>query len=167
MMFAPKGIRKAPGVILLHGSAGGFSGWSYLEAFDLASSGFVAMPFNYGIGGDVWFAGNIHDVELHETVLAIRALRSHPKVDGKVGLYGVSRGAEHALLVTSLMANDTETLRDLPDAVAVHAPSDYIVRAFIADRHHPKINEKDDDRLAWKWKGSSDGLNESAIIHIE
>ena len=167
MMLAPKGVSKAPGVVLLHGSGGRFSGWIYLEAYDLASSGFVAMPFGYSKGGDAWFSGDIHDVELFETVLALRALRNHENVDGKVGLYGVSRGAEHALLLTSLMVDDPETIADIPDAVAVHAPSDFIVRAFIADRFHPKINEVDDGRLAWKWRGSSEGLTEDTLIQIE
>lgn len=167
MMLAPKGVAKAPGVVLLHGSGGRFSGWTYLEAYDLAASGFVAMPFGYSVGGDVWFAGDIVDVDLYETALAIRALRRHPAVDGRVGLYGVSRGAEHALLLAGLMAGDPEAAPDLPDAVAVHAPSDVVVRAFVADRFHPKVNAPDDDRLAWTWKGSTEGLAEGTPIPIE
>ena len=80
MMLGPKGVPKAPGVVILHGSDGRFSGWSYRDAHDLASSGFVAMPFGYSVGGSGWFAGDIVDVDLYESALAIRALRRHPAV---------------------------------------------------------------------------------------
>lgn len=50
-------------------------------------------------------------------------------LSGKVGLYGVSRGAEHALLVTSLMVRDG--VHGLPDDVAAHAAPDVICGAFI------------------------------------
>ena len=93
LMFAPKGVPKAPAILLLHGSDGRFSGWSYLLAYDFAAAGFVAMPFGYSVGGDAWFAGDIHDVELQDTVVALRALRSADCVNGMIGLYGVSRGA--------------------------------------------------------------------------
>lgn len=168
LMFAPKGIAKAPGIVLLHGSNGSHSGWSYLEAYDLAAAGFVAMPFGYSKGGDSWFAGDIHDVELEETAKAIRALRTDYCVNGKIGLYGVSRGAEHALLLTSLMVDDPSTKADIPDAVAVHAPSDTVVKAFIADQYHPKINAPADPaNLAWQWHGSANGLMPGTPIAIE
>lgn len=68
-------------------------------------------------------AGGIVDVPLDRTVDALQALREHPAT-GKVGLYGVSRGAEHALLLASILAKAGST--SYPDAVAVHAASDHV-----------------------------------------
>ena len=168
LMFLPKGVARPPGIVLLHGSNGGHSGWTYMEALDLAAAGFAAMPFGYSKGGDVWFAGDIHDVELHDTAAAIRALRDDERVSGKIGLYGVSRGAEHALLLVSLMARDADAKADLPEAVAVHAPSDFIVGAFIADNFHPKINAPEDPtKHAWLWRGSAEALAPGTPIPIE
>src|SRR5262249_40264337 len=42
----------------------------------------------------------------------------------RVGLYGISRGAEHALLLATLMVRDG--VPGLPDAIAVHTPPDVI-----------------------------------------
>ena len=168
LMFAPKGVAKAPGIVLLHGSNGQNSGWSFLQAFDFATEGFVAMPFGYDQGGDSWFAGDIHNAELAETAEAIRALRGDYRINGKVGLYGASRGAEHALLLVSLMSDDPAAQADSPDAVAVHAPSDFIVGAFIADCWHPRINAPHDEtKLAWQWRGSTDGLAPDTLIPVE
>src|SRR5580704_17661402 len=49
-------------------------------------------------------------------------LCAHELSGDKIGLYGVSRGAEHALLLASLMARDG--VAGLPDAIAVHTPPD-------------------------------------------
>ena len=80
---------------------------------------------------------------------AFRALRAFAFSDAKVGLFGVSRGAEHALLVTSLMVRDGES--GLPDAVAALAPPDVICGAFDART----------------WKGASDCLLPTTPIAIE
>lgn len=168
LMFAPKGVTKAPGIVLLHGSNGQNAGWSYLEAFDFAAAGFIAMPLGYDKGGTPWIAGDIHDVELGETADAIAALRADKRINGKVGLWGVSRGAEHALLVASLTGRDPSEADAIPDAVAVHAPTDTIVGAFIADCWHPRIKAPSDEtRLAWQWRGVAAGLAPDAPIEIE
>ncbi len=115
-----------------------------------------------------WNAGNILDVPLDRTAEALSALHAQP-ISGKVGLYGVSRGAEHALLVTSLMARDE--VPELPDAVAVHAPSDVICGAFIGanwrDTGDPGWQAWDPALRAWTWKGASDALLPTMPIEIE
>ena len=168
LVFAPANVASAPAILLLHGSEGRYAGWTHLNAYRLAAAGFIAAPFGYSRDGDSWFAGDIHDVELTETAKALRALRRIKNANGNVGLYGVSRGAEHALVLASRMARDAEFVGDLPKALAVHAASDIIEGAFIADQYHPKVNEpKDPTNVPWLWNGSASGLSPGTAIEIE
>ncbi len=104
--YGPAGDGPFPAVMLLHGSEGGYSGWSHRNAVMLAAHGFLAFPFPYSNGGNAWNAGSIINVPLERTMEAFRALREFAFSGAKAGLFGVSRGAEHALLVTSLMVRD-------------------------------------------------------------
>src|SRR5579862_5631848 len=146
--YGPAGNDPFPTVLLLHGSEGGWSGWSHRDAVILAAHGFLALPFSYSRGGNTWRAGDIVDVPLDKTADALRALREH-SLTGKIGLYGISRGAEHALLLASVMAK--EDTQGLPDAVAVHAASDYVVCGFIAADPGAPWNP---ELKAWTWRGS-------------
>jgi pimeloyl-ACP methyl ester carboxylesterase len=167
-MFAPKGVERAPIVMLLHGSDGAHSGWAYLQAYALAAHGFIAAPFGYSINGNAWHAGDILEVELEKTATALGVLRTLEGGNGKVGLYGVSRGAEHALVLASLMAQHPKHTTMLPDAIAVHSPSDTIVGAFIGGAWSPKEAETwDPSQRAWCWKGSSNALLPTTPIEIE
>jgi hypothetical protein len=118
--------------MILHGSEGAWSGWSHRNAVIFAAHGFLAFPFGYSKGGNAWNAGNIIEIPLDRTVEALAALRAFPYTGPKVGLSGVSRGAEHALLLASLMARDA--VQGLPDAIAVHSPADVICGSFDARR---------------------------------
>ena len=129
-LYAPAGHAAVPHVLVLQGSEGAWSGFAHPQAAIFAASGIAALPFGYGVGGNLWNAGLIENVPLDRTAAALNALRSRPRSTGKVGVYGVSRGAEHALLLAVLMATDS-TLH-APDAVAVHAPPDVICGAFDA-----------------------------------
>ena len=102
--YGPAGEGPFPSVMLLHGSEGGMSGWTHRTAAILAANGFLCYPHNYSKGGNAWNAGHIEDVEISRTAEALAALRSFATGNGKVAVYGVSRGAEHALLLSSLMA---------------------------------------------------------------
>lgn len=165
-LYVPKGRDKAPGILVLHGSDGGSSGWNHWHALALAARGFVTYAFSYSRGGNGWHAGDIHDVDLEATADAMDWLRSHQTVSDKVGLFGYSRGGEHALLLASLMARDG-TVRP-PDAVAAHSPSDTIVAAFIAGSYNPKEHEAwDPSERAWRWRGSSEALLPTTPIEIE
>ncbi len=176
VLYRPLQPAPAPAILLLHGSEGGWAGWSHVTAVALAHRGFVAMPLPYSFGGNWVHAGDIHDISLDRTERAVAWLRTSPLTSGKVGLYGVSRGAEHALLVTSLMARDD--LVHLPDAVAVHAPSDEIVGAFMAGEWMPNDEATRDakgnndaavasSRRAWSWRGSGEALSPGMQIEIE
>ena len=114
--YGPSRAGPYPSVLLLHGSEGGLSGWTHRTAAILASNGFLCYPHSYSKGGNAWNAGHIEDVEISQTAEAMSALRSFEASNGKVALYGVSRGAEHALLLATLMAQNG--FQGLPDAVA-------------------------------------------------
>lgn len=167
--YGPPGEGPFPAVLLLHGSEGPWSGWSHRNAAILAAHGFLAFPFGYSKGGNAWNAGNIIDVPLDRTVEALAALRGFAPAGPRLGLYGVSRGAEHALLLAALMARDGD--RGMPDAIAAHSPPDVICGSFDSrswrDAGDPGWQPWDPGHRAWSWKGSSDGLLPTTPIEIE
>jgi len=167
--YGPPGDGPFPTVLLLHGSNGKWSGWTHRTAAIFAVHGFLAIPFGYSNGGNDWNAGDIINVPLDQTADALVALRAHELSGDKIGLYGVSRGGEHALLLGSLMARDA--VPGLPDAIAAHAPADVICGAFDAkvfrDSGDPGWQPWDPAKRAWTWRGSSETLLPSTPIEIE
>lgn len=132
VMFVPNDGAPHPGVLVLHGSEGGFTSGTKIEAYGLAAQGYAALALCYGgcrTGDEAdSYRPNREtlDVDLETTYSALAWLaRSGHVGSKKVGVYGVSRGAEQALLLASLIAGDVT--RRQPDAVAVHAPSDVVV----------------------------------------
>lgn len=168
-MYGPPGDGPFPAVMVLHGSEGAWSGYSYFNAAILAAHGFLAFPFGYSKGGNLWNAGDIADVPLDRSVQALAALRASAFTGRKVGLYGVSRGAEHALLLASLMARDG--LPGAPDAVAAHSAPDVVCGAFSGaswrDAGDPGWRAWDPGQRAWTWAGSSAGLLPTQPIEVE
>jgi len=167
--YGPPGDGPFPAVMVLHGSEGAFSGWSHRDATLLAAHGFLAFPYGYSVGGNGWNAGSIVDVALDRAVEALAALRAFPWVGPRVGLYGASRGAEHALLTTTLMLRDG--LPGVPDAIAALSPPDVVCGAFDAthwrDAGDPGWQPWDPAERAWTWRGSADGLLPTTPIEIE
>jgi dipeptidyl aminopeptidase/acylaminoacyl peptidase len=167
--YGPPGEGPFPAIMVLHGSAGAWSGWSHLTAAIFAAHGFVAFPFGYSQHGNLWNAGDICDIPLDQTVEALSALRGIGLVGRKVGIYGVSRGAEHALLLVSLMVRDE--VGGVPDAVAAYSPPDVICGAFHAARWRdpgdPGWEVWDPADRAWTWRGTSDWLLPTTPIEIE
>lgn len=168
-LYEPPGDRYVPHVLVLHGSEGAWSGFAHLQAASFAARGIAALPLGYSMGGNLWNAGAIENVPIDKTAEALDALRRLPRSTGKVGVYGVSRGAEHALLLAVLMTVD-DSMHE-PDAVAVHAPPDVICGAFDAkewrDPGDPGWRAWDPSRRAWTWKGASDTLLPSQPIEIQ
>lgn len=167
-LYEPTGGEPAPHVLVLHGSEGAWSGFAHLQAASFAARGIAALPFGYSVGGNLWNAGRIENVPIDQTAAALDTLRRRPRSAGKAGVYGVSRGAEHALLLAVLMTAD-DTLH-APDAVAVHAPPDVICGAFDArewrDPGDPGWQAWDPARRAWTWNGTSETLLPTQPIAI-
>ena len=120
-LYAPAGESRHPALLLLHGSEGALGWLAHREAAIFAAHGYLALPFAYSAGGNFWVGGDIWNVPLDATEQAMAGLRAHPRCDGRLGVYGWSRGAEHALLATGLMAQAGSP--HLPDAVAKSACS--------------------------------------------
>jgi dipeptidyl aminopeptidase/acylaminoacyl peptidase len=176
-LYAPADEGRFPAMLLLHGSEGA-GGWlGHREAALFAAHGYLALPMHYSVGDNPWIAGDIWMIPIDETVRIIAALRAHPRCDGRLAVYGWSRGAEHALLAAALMANDASP--DRPDAVAAHAPPDRVQGAWrnLFDRREegepiqpPPVWGFRGDRLvegaaAWTWRGQP--LVTEAPIPIE
>jgi hypothetical protein len=163
--YAPADAPASPAILLLHGSEGDLGWLGHRDAAFFAAHGFLAAPLGYSVGGNYWIGGDIWNAELDRTEAALIALRSDRRCSGKVGVYGWSRGAEHALLLTALMAQAGSD--HLPDAVAAHAPPDRVHGAwrnlfyrypdgdspgpprwgFQEERFEPNLP-------AWIWRGS-------------
>ena len=166
-LYTPAGNGPFPGILLLHGSEGGWAGWVDCAAALFAAEGFAACAFRYSRAGNFWNAGDIVDVDLDATEAVLSALRELEMIGPGLGLYGVSRGGEHALLLTSLLAGENSAA--LPDAVAVHTPADVVVSAFRAAWHRQgeAFEPWDPGALAWRWRGSSEGILPGSKIPIE
>ena len=167
--YSPPGDGPFPAIVLLHGSEGRWAGWNHRNAAIFAAHGFLAVPFGYSVGGNGWNAGDIANVPLDKTADALATLRADALSTGKLGLYGASRGAEHALLLASLMAKDG--VAGLPDALAVHSPPDVVCGAFSGktwrDSGDPGWQVWDPANRAWTWRGSSDDLLPTTAIEAE
>lgn len=153
VIYWPGGRPPRGGVVCLHGSEGGLAGWNDLNCALLAANGFAALARNYTRNARWLTHPDIDGVPLDGTEAALAALRQElaPFCCG-VGLVGSSRGAEHALLLAQLLAEDGSAF--LPDAVAVHSPPDATWPAFIvSDFQTGQPWAGDNERPAWFWRG--------------
>ena len=177
-LYAPAGEGRHPAILLLHGSEGALGWLGHRDAAIFAAHGYLALPFAYAVGGNPWIGGDIWSVALDATERAMAALRAHPRCKGRLGVYGWSRGAEHALLATGLMAEAGSP--HLPDAVAAHAPPDLVHGAWRnLFYRHPEAGDPIapppawgfmEERVvaglpAWTWRGRP--VPEGAAIPIE
>jgi dienelactone hydrolase len=130
-LFVPNDGKPHPGVLLLHGSEGGSFPYYWAEAQIIAAHGYSVLAFCwYHCAKDPITApmDTIEDIDLNKTADAYTWLKNSSHVDKKkTAIVGTSRGAEQALILGWKMAVDT---KDLPAAIAVHAPSDVVVTGF-------------------------------------
>ena len=152
------------GVVCLHGSEGGSAGWNDLNGALFAANGFVALVHDYTPGARWLTHPDIDAAPLDPTEAALIWLRKELAPYGcGVGLFGASRGAEHALLVVQLLAEDG--CPDVVDAVAVHSPPDETWPAFIvADFQTGELWAGDPDRPAWSWRGQTERTAPGAML---
>jgi dienelactone hydrolase len=122
-LLLPPGGGRRPAVILLHGSEGGSDHFLDGEAASLAASGFVVAQLCY-FDCDRPIEkprAALRSFDVEEIAKAAMAIKAHPACNGKIALYGFSRGAELALLAASQGGGSDY------DAIAVHAPSDHLM----------------------------------------
>ena len=152
-MYWPPGTPRG-GIVCLHGSEGGWAGWNDLYCALFAAHGFTAVSHNYTKVMHWPMPPDIDDVPLESTVGALEAMQAEMAPFGcGVGLFGISRGAEHTLLLAQLFAEDGGA--ELPDAVAVHSPPDATWPAFIvSDFQTRQPWAGDRARPAWSWRGT-------------
>jgi dienelactone hydrolase len=120
---SPQQQEPRTSILMLHGSEGGSVPYIESEATILATQGFAVLTFCYFDCGR-GFTGpreTLKDVDTARVTSAIAWLRSQPMSNGKVVLYGFSRGAELALVIASLASPVSE---EQPTAVIAHSPSD-------------------------------------------
>lgn len=175
VIYQPK-IALKGGVVLLHGSEGGSAKWIDVIAVLLAANGFVAMPKPYNKANALLTRPDLKDIPLEGTEDALSYMKKLMNSYGlKVGLLGVSRGAEQALLISQLLAEEGSPA--IPDALAVHAPTSKIKPAFILADYQPGLHQflRKFDRLigqgkqqpAWRWRNSHRDVLPNANIKIE
>lgn len=113
---------KNTSIIMLHGSEGGSELFNDLEANVLATQGYSVLVLCY-FDCNRLLTGpreTLKDVEATRVLEAVSWLRARARSNGKVVVYGFSRGAELAMITGSL----ARTAADRPDAIIGHSPSD-------------------------------------------
>ena len=152
-LYRPAQLPPRGGVVCLHGSEGGSAGWNDLNGALFAANGFVALVHDYTPNAGWSTRPKIDNAPLDPTEVALKVMRQElAPYNCGVGLFGVSRGAEHALLLAQLLAEDR--CPTVPDAVAVHSPPDETWPAFIVSDFQPDGSWiGDPERPAWSWRG--------------
>lgn len=167
IIYWPADAAPRGGIVCLHGSEGGSAGWNDLNCAVLAASGFAAMACRYTESRPFSPSTDIDNIPLEGTEAALTCLREAlaPHRCG-IGLFGASRGAEQALLLVQLMAEEASPA--LPDAVAVHSPPDAVWPAFIVtDFQTGKPWAGDSERPAWSWRGGYEHTLPATPLAIE
>lgn len=147
-------------VLLLHGSEGGGFGFHDTEAQLLAAHGFAALAFTWCGSPAAPVQGvpsEVINIKLERTREAFAWLRRRAELKGKrIALYGVSRGAEQALILASLSARHSEVLQ--PDAVVAYASTDIYVPGYSYNWKSAGGSKPDDPTArAWLWRGRAIG----------
>jgi len=119
-LYAPKDGGSLPAVILIDGSNPGLDGVSVI-AVALAREGIAALALAYF--GEEGLPATLESIPLEYFDTAVAELKAHARIDpGRIGVLGVSRGAEAALL----LATRNPTVR----AVAAAGPSSVMWRGY-------------------------------------
>jgi len=163
-LYVPNDGKAHPGILVLHGSEGGSLPYYQLDAQLLAAHGYSVLAYCwYNCAKNPLKAANesLENVDLNETYRAFTWLKASPHVANlKTGIFGVSRGAEQTLILGWKTKADGLTV---PDALAVHAPSDTVVmgfsvaamdkRCWICTEPGLACFKGSDDPREWDWTG--------------
>ena len=114
-LHLPRDSGRRPAVIVLSGSDGGIA-TANMFGEPLAASGFVTLCLAYfAMDG---LPRNFSQIPLEYFGTAIDWLRAHPAVDAeRVGVFGMSRGGEAALLVGATFPSITAIVAGVPSHV--------------------------------------------------
>ena len=136
-LFIPSGAGPHPVVVVLSGSGGGFD---IDKAAVLSRHGFATFALSYF--GVPPLPSWLHRVPLEYFESALMWLRAQPEVDAsRVGIFGISRGAEAALLLASRF--------DYIRSVVAWAPSSTAWAAGGEDK------ETRETIPCWTWNGEA------------
>lgn len=127
-LYVPNDEAVHTSVVLLHGSEGGSEFYSEGEANVLVTQGYAVLVLCYfdcnrGMTGP---RKTLKNVEANYVMDAVRWLRNRKGSNGKVVVYGFSRGAELTLLTGHVAKNGP----DRPDGLIAHAPNDVVVGPY-------------------------------------
>ena len=162
VLFVPNDDKPHPGIVVLHGSEGGYLPYSSLKAQFLASHGYSVLAFcwyNCGKAKPPFIApfDTLENVELSKTVDAIKWFKGSSYIKGsKLSIAGISRGAEQAVILASL-----PEVAAMVDAIAVHTPSEIVVsgmswgypdnRCWICTSFDLACFNGSEDPAKWNW----------------
>ncbi len=147
VVYRPGGGKPRAAVVVLHGSEGGRAPYAKAFAEQLAHRGFVTAAFCWFDCGSAAAPETLQRVPLDRTLDFVRWFHRGPAEDVPLVLYGASRGAEHAVLLGSLVAH-----AELFASIAAHAGSDTVVASYDRRTNAP-FEAADGFEAAWTWKG--------------
>lgn len=133
--YSANNQEKKTSILMLHGSEGGSANYINVEAAVLATQNYSVLAFCYFDCNQApnGYKQTLKNIELAKLFEAIQWLRSQPTSNGKVIVYGFSRGAELSLILGSL----SEELNIKIDGVIAHAPSDKYVVPYNSNWKNP------------------------------
>lgn len=116
-LFLPSLEGKQPVVIILPGSSGGFGA---TRAGLVASNGIATLALAYF--GEEGLPSNLEHVSLEYFEETFAYIDNHTRLSGEIYLYGVSRGAELALILAAAFPDRiSKTVAALPSSVVFGA----------------------------------------------
>ena len=154
-VYVPRDQDVRGGVLVLHGSEGGGFGTHDRTAVLLACHGFTALAYDWCGSYERPVDGlpsKVVDIAIEGPVKALRWLQRHESVRNKpVAIYGISRGAELAMIIATL---SQDPMVPRLAAVSSLSGSDRIVQGF-SWKWRKKSRKKVSHRKAraWLWKG--------------
>ncbi|MFD3269422.1 acyl-CoA thioester hydrolase/BAAT C-terminal domain-containing protein [Paenibacillus dendritiformis] len=129
--FYPEGKSKLPAALVLTGSMGG-TVWSMQTAAMLSSKGYAALSLAYMDYQGRWgLPDKFADIPLDYFSAALQWLKQRPETDEtRTGIFGLSMGAQAALLLGSLHPTDMR-------AIIALMPSSHIFPGFSRKTVYP------------------------------